>query len=224
MVRIFFNSRDQTSIWDQGSPVLYLIRKTILKVCYRHRYHSSIMDNQGTAFIHYNGDMNNDGTTNDMIYIPAKQSDINLITIPASGSNPAITPDQQWANLDAFISHDKYLNSHRGQYAQRNAARSPFQNEFDLQLLQEFKVKAGTSVNRLQVTFAILNIGNMLNKKWGHSIYASNQQFNLINYKGVVGSLLLSHTMVRVRLMVTPICYLTCFPLERPDGLRYIFN
>jgi len=37
---------------------------------------------------------------------------------------------------------------------------------FDLQLLQEFKVKAGTSVNRLQVTFAILNIGNMLNKKW----------------------------------------------------------
>jgi hypothetical protein len=129
--------------------------------------------------------MNNDGTTNDMIYIPAKQSDINLITIPASGSNPAITPDQQWANLDAFISHDKYLNSHRGQYAQRNAARSPFQNEFDLQLLQEFKVKAGTSVNRLQVTFAILNIGNMLNKKWGHSIYDSNQQFNLINYKGL---------------------------------------
>ena len=28
--------------------------------------------------------MNNDGTTNDMIYIPAKQSDINLITITAA--------------------------------------------------------------------------------------------------------------------------------------------
>jgi hypothetical protein len=136
----------------------------------------------------YNGDMNNDGTTNDMIYIPAKQSDINLITIPASGSNPAITPDEQWANLDAFISHDKYLKSHRGQYAERNAARSPFQNQFDLQLLQEFKVKAGNSTNRLQLTFAILNVGNMLNKKWGHSEYASNQQFNLINYKGLVGS------------------------------------
>jgi hypothetical protein len=138
----------------------------------------------------YNGDMNNDGTTNDMIYIPAKQSDINLIAIPAvpATNTPAITPDEQWANLDAFITHNKYLNSHRGQYAERNAARSPFQNSFDFQLLQELKVKAGSNTNRLQLTFAILNVGNMLNKKWGHSEYASNQQFNLINYKGLVGT------------------------------------
>jgi hypothetical protein len=176
------------SNFDLGSRITGLIS-------YKKDYLKGLLSTQVSLFYNgqsgqplsyiYNGDMNNDGTTNDMIYIPAKQSDINLITIPASGSNPAITPEQQWANLDAFISHDKYLNSHRGQYAQRNAARSPFQNEFDLQLLQEFKVKAGTSVNRLQVTFAILNIGNMLNKKWGHSIYDSNQQFNLINYKGL---------------------------------------
>ena len=179
------------SNFDLGSRITGLIS-------YKKDYLKGLLSTQVSLFYNgqsgqplsyiYNGDMNNDGTTNDMIYIPAKQSDINLIAIPASGSNPAITPDQQWANLDAFISHDKYLNSHRGQYAQRNAARSPFQNQFDLQLLQEFKVKAGTSVNRLQVTFAILNFGNMLNKKWGHSEYASNQQFNLINYKGVVGS------------------------------------
>ena len=132
----------------------------------------------------YNGDMNNDGTTNDMIYIPATQSDINLITIPASGSKPAVTPDEQWGALDAFISGNKYLNSHRGQYAKRNEARSPFQNQFDFRLLQEFKIKVGNATNKLQVSFDILNVGNMLNKKWGHSIYASNQQFTLINYKG----------------------------------------
>ncbi len=179
------------SNFDLGSRVTGLIS-------YKKDYLKGLLSTQVSIFYNgqsgqplsyiYNGDMNNDGTTNDMIYIPAKQSDINLITIPASGANPAVTPDEQWANLDAFISHNKYLNSHRGQYAQRNEARSPWQNQFDLQLLQEFKVKAGSSTNKLQLTFSILNIGNMLNKKWGQSIYDSNQQFNLINYKGIVGS------------------------------------
>jgi hypothetical protein len=132
----------------------------------------------------YNGDMNGDGSSNDMIYIPAQQSDINLVTIAASGTNPAVTPDQQWAALDAFIKGDKYLRSHRGQYAERNATRSPFQQEFDLRIIQEFKIKAGSSTNKLQVSFDIFNLENMLNGKWGHSTYATNQQFTLINYKG----------------------------------------
>ena len=132
----------------------------------------------------YNGDMNNDGTSNDMIYIPATQADINLITIPAAGTTPAVTPDQQWADLDAFISNDKYLSKHRGEYAERNAARMPFQHQFDFRLLQEFKVKVGSVTNKIQLSFDILNVGNMLNKKWGHVIYATNQQFSLINYKG----------------------------------------
>lgn len=136
----------------------------------------------------YNGDMNNDGTTNDMIYIPASQSDINLIAIPATNNAPVVTPDEQWAALDAFISKDDYLNSHRGQYAERNAARNPFQHQFDFRFLQEIKIKGGNTTNKLQLTFDILNVGNMLNKEWGHVIYTTNQQFSLINYKGVVGS------------------------------------
>ncbi len=132
----------------------------------------------------YNGDLNNDGTTNDMIYIPAKQSDINLIDIAATSTTPAITAADQWTALDKFISGNRYLRKHRGQYAERNAARLPFQNEFDFRFLQEFKLNIGRSTNRLQLSFDILNVGNMLNKKWGHSIYADNQQFTLINYKG----------------------------------------
>lgn len=134
----------------------------------------------------YNGDMNNDGSSNDMIYIPANQSDINLITIPAAGTVPAVTPAEQWAALDAFISQDKYLSEHRGEYAERNAARNPFQHQFDFRILQEFKVKVGGAINKIQLSFDILNVGNMLNKEWGHVIYTSNQQFSLINYKGQV--------------------------------------
>ncbi len=131
--------------------------------------------------------MNNDGTSNEMIYIPANQSDINLIDIPVSATNlTLITADEQWMALDVFISGNKYLNIHRGEYAERNAARLPFSHQFDIRLLQEIKVKSGGFTNKLQITLDILNFGNMLNKKWGHSIYASNQQFSLINCKGQV--------------------------------------
>jgi hypothetical protein len=119
-----------------------------------------------------------------MIYIPASLSEINLIAIPASGSTPAVTPEEQWTKLNTFIEGDKYLSKHRGQYAERNAARLPFMNVFDFRLLQEFKIKVGNSTNKLQLSFDILNVGNMLNKKWGHYIYASNQQWSIINYKG----------------------------------------
>ncbi len=129
----------------------------------------------------YNGDMNNDGTTNDIIFIPASQSDINLI--PITGTAPQ-SADEQWAALDAFIANDKYLNEHRGEYAERNAARLPFSHQFDIRFLQEFKINTGAVTNKLQITFDILNFANMLNGEWGHSIYASNQQFSLINYKG----------------------------------------
>ena len=176
------------SNFDLGSRISGLIS-------YKKEYLRNMMATQVSLFYSgqsgqplsyiYNGDMNNDATSNDMIFIPAKQSDINLIPIPATATKPAVSPDEQWAALDAFISRDKYLRSHRGKYAERNAARSPFQNEFDFRLLQEFKVNAGKSTNKFQLSFDILNIGNLINRKWGHSIFDTNQQFPLINYKGL---------------------------------------
>jgi hypothetical protein len=207
-------------------------------VSYKLEYAKSMMSTMVSLFYNgqsgqplsyiYNGDMNGDGTTNDMIYIPAKQSDINLI--PITGSNPRTVADQ-WAALDAFISRDKYLSKHRGQYAERNAARSPFQNEFDFRLMQEFKVKVGNETNKIQLSFDILNVGNMLSKYWGHSQYASNQQFSLINYKG--------QTPTNTNASATPTFtydgsgQTNGYPYSLSDfnsrwrgqiGLRYIFN
>lgn len=133
----------------------------------------------------YNGDMNYDGTTNDLIYIPKQQSDINLVTIPASGSTPAVTPDEQWKQLNAFIESDKYLREHRGEYAERNGARLPFQNNFDVRIMQEFKVKTGSVTNKFQVSFDLLNIGNLFNSDWGRQYSATNLQSTLINYTGL---------------------------------------
>jgi hypothetical protein len=171
----------------------------------------------------YNADMNNDGSVNDMIYIPKTQADINLI--PITGATPISVADQ-WTALDAFISKDPYLSKHRGEYAERNAARSPFQHQFDFRVLQEFKVKVGGETNKLQVSFDILNVGNMLNKKWGHSIYASNQQFSLINYKGQVTTTTPTFTYDGSGQTNGNAYYLSDYSsrFRCQVGLRYIFN
>jgi hypothetical protein len=131
----------------------------------------------------YNGDMNNDGTTNDLIYIPKSRSDINLVNIAATSTTPLITADEQWASLWDFIIHDRYLKNHRGEYAKRNGARIPFSNQFDVRIVQDIKTNIHGTSNKLQLSLDIINIGNLFNHDWGHSIYASNQQFNLINIK-----------------------------------------
>lgn len=135
---------------------------------------------QPTSYI-YNGDMNNDGSSNDMIYIPRDQSEINLI--PITGTTP-VSVDDQWAALNAFIEGDKYLSKHRGEYAERNAARLSFSHQFDFRILQDIKADLGGTGNKLQLSLDILNIGNLINRHWGENRYLSNQQFSLINYKG----------------------------------------
>ncbi len=115
----------------------------------------------------YNGDMNGDQqTNNDLIYIPKTQSDIALTDIVSKGV-VTYSAAQQWNDLNAFINRDRYLSKHRGQYAARNGAFSPWRGELDIRLLQDFYIKSGKKTNTLQFSFDIFNIGNMLNSKWG---------------------------------------------------------
>ncbi|HNX01271.1 MAG TPA: TonB-dependent receptor [Candidatus Cloacimonadota bacterium] len=135
----------------------------------------------------YNGDMNYDGTSNDLLYIPASSSEINLVdyTKKVDGNNVTVTAAEQWTALDAYIQGDKYLSAHRGEYAERNGARLPFQHQFDFRILQEFKVKTGNVTNKFQVSLDILNVGNLINKTWGRQYLASNLACTLIDYKGL---------------------------------------
>jgi hypothetical protein len=112
----------------------------------------------------YSGDVNGDGQGgNDLIYIPATQSEITLDPCPATcGANT--TPAQQWAALDAFINQDAYLSSNRGQIAQRFGALNPWYHTIDMRILQDIGVRSG---HRLQVSLDIQNLTNLLNSNWG---------------------------------------------------------
>ncbi|MBS1976109.1 MAG: TonB-dependent receptor [Bacteroidetes bacterium] len=117
----------------------------------------------------YSGDMNGDnsgGGGNDLIYVPASQSDIILKDITNSDGTK-YTAAQQWTDLNAYIDQDKYLNAHRGQYAERNGAIMPWRDQLDFRLLQDFYIKTGEKRNTLQLSFDVFNMGNMLNSSWG---------------------------------------------------------
>ena len=116
----------------------------------------------------YSGDVNGDGYGgNDLIFIPATQADITLVTC-ATGCGANVTPAQQWAALDAFISQDTYLNAHRGQIAQRFGALNPWYSNVDLRILQDIGVsRGGANTHRLQISLDILNLGNLISSSWG---------------------------------------------------------
>ncbi|WP_052016937.1 TonB-dependent receptor, partial [Arcticibacter svalbardensis] len=140
----------------------------------------------GTPFTYlYNGDLNGDGRFgNDLLFVPADQSQINLVTYTNRVTLEVLTPAQQWANLDKFISDDPYLSKLRGQYTKRNGATTPWEHHFDLRITQDIGGIVMGKKNALQLTFDIFNVGNLLNKDWGRSYFNSNQAVSLIATSG----------------------------------------
>lgn len=143
----------------------------------------------GTPFTYlYNGDLNQDGNNgNDLLYVPRNQSEIRLAIIPASGTTPAISVADQWSALDAFINNDPYLSTIRGQYAERNGARMPWEHQFDASILQDLGI-VGKNRNSIQLSLTITNIGNLINDSWGRQYSLSNLSYSAIGYTPASGT------------------------------------
>jgi len=123
------------------------------------------------------GQLNGTGEdNNNLIYVPANQSEIVF-------ADPT-TANEQWLALDEFIENDAYLSKRRGQYAERNAARSPFSNVLDLRIVQDLFVDFGPRKHTLQLTFDVFNFTNLLNSKWGRVYYVSYNAYQLIDFEG----------------------------------------
>jgi hypothetical protein len=119
----------------------------------------------------YSNDMNGDGQNNDLIYVPKDNAELTFSTLTV-GSGPSaktFTAAEQQAAFNDWIDGDEYLSSKRGEYAERNGQALPWLTRFDLSIAQDFYVKVGPKAkkNAIQVRFDILNVGNLLNDKWG---------------------------------------------------------
>jgi outer membrane receptor for ferrienterochelin and colicin len=126
---------------------------------------------QGTPFSYvYNEGrdlLNDDSRDNALIYVPQDASEITLVPLTNSNGDVVLTPEQQWAALDAFIENDEYLSDRRGKYAERNGDRGPWNHIIDLKVLQDFSLNVGGKKHTLQASFDIFNFTNLINKDWG---------------------------------------------------------
>ena len=131
----------------------------------------------------YGGDVNGDGQTNDLIYIPADPSQITFVEGFKVGSK-TYTAQQQKDAFFAFIENDPYLKKHKGQYMERYGAVLPWLHSLDLRIMQDFSFRALNRKHTFQFTADVVNLLNLLNNSWG-TRYVYN--FGSFNDQGVLG-------------------------------------
>lgn len=107
----------------------------------------------------------------DLIFVPASPADINLVDIDGGA-----TAAEQWASLDAFIENDSYLSTRRGDFAEANQSRTPFEHIVDLKVTQDFKF----SGHQFQITLDIFNFTNLLSNSLGRRYFVGGNTFSLI--------------------------------------------
>ncbi len=111
-----------------------------------------------------------DGTaqTVSLVYIPKVGETANFFANTATGASQA-------AAFDAYINSNKYLSSRRGNFTERNGARTPWNYQADFRFSQDFNiVREGKKTHTITFTYDIINLTNLLNKNWGIQYFSPN--------------------------------------------------
>lgn len=126
----------------------------------------------------YKGDVINDGlTTNDLVYVPASQSEIIL---EAANAQDLCTPTILWNQLKTHINQYPYLSSRKGKYAERTGLLLPFYKKMELNFTQDLFVTDKGKRNTIRFTADILNFSNLLNKYRG--TFKTTNRTTLLNF------------------------------------------
>jgi hypothetical protein len=104
----------------------------------------------------YGNDINGDGESRDLFYIPASIDDVQW--------SSRVTDAMKQQFMDYFNSDD-YLKDHKGQIAERNGGRAPWVNQLDISVRQEFPGFA--EGHKTELRLDIFNFTNMINRRWG---------------------------------------------------------
>ncbi|ADZ12064.1 TonB-dependent receptor [Riemerella anatipestifer] len=149
----------------------YTIKGTTLGVYYTGGH-------QGRFSYYYANDVNGDGMSNDLLYIPKNTADLKFADITRGGS-VVFTADQQREAFDKFIANNG-LEKYRGQILPRNEFLLPWLNRFDIRLTQNLFTNMVRRGDKIQITCDIINFGNMLNSNWGI------QDYNISSYGAAI--------------------------------------
>jgi hypothetical protein len=149
-------------------------------------------NSQGRYLYRYGGDLNGDGATNDLLYVPASRNGLEqefttLTVRNASGQSTTYTPQEQADAFWNFVQQDKYLSKRKGEYVDRYGAVLPWINQLDLRFLQDFSPKIGNKRHTLQFSIDVKNFLNMLNSGWGNQYIYNYGSFSDQGVLGVSG-------------------------------------
>lgn len=145
---------------------------------------------------YYFGDVNEDGANgNDLLFIPTdaqidkmkfepsdpttRPNALTKIVLGDTYTGGSLSADQQRQLMKYWMGTDSYMRDHRGQYYKRYADNLPFEHHFDIHLAQKYSFKIAGQTNSIELSFDVINLANLLNKDWGHTmgdgfaIYAS---------------------------------------------------
>ena len=135
----------------------------------------------------YNGQAVKDGINfNDLIFIPTESQLQNMTFLPltvGSGATAVTYTDvQQKTAFESFIKNDKYLSTHRGDFADRNSNRTPFTHVVDMKITQSFNLKFGDKTYSAEVGYSMFNFTNFLNRDWGRQYVVNNDNYSLVTF------------------------------------------
>ncbi len=115
-----------------------------------------------------NTTINGTGQTVSLVYIPNVGETSKFFAATTDGAAQA-------AAFDAYIDGNKYLSTRRGNFTERNAARTPWNYQADFRFSQDFRIiENGTHKHTLSFTYDIVNLTNLLNKDWGVQYFSPN--------------------------------------------------
>lgn len=124
----------------------------------------------GSGSYTFSDDVNGDGgRSNDLIYIPRDQSEMNFEAYTSTSSGKFYSAQAQADAWERFIQQDEYLSANRGKYVERGAVMMPMVSRVDLSITQEVFGEFLGKRNSLQFRVDFLNVMNMLNKYHGVS-------------------------------------------------------
>jgi hypothetical protein len=131
----------------------------------------------------YGADINGDGQSNDMLYIPKDPSEITFVDNFRAGGKK-YTPKQQSDAFFAFIENDKYLRKHKGQVIEKYGALLPWNHSLDLRVMQDVVFRTGTKKHTVQFSVDVINLLNLINSDWG---YRYQYTFGTFQDMGILG-------------------------------------
>ncbi len=105
---------------------------------------------------------------------------IGLAYIPRLGETsmffaPTDEGRAQAAAFDAYIDSDSYLSGRRGNFTERNGARTPWNFQADFRFTQDFNiVREGRKTRTISFTYDIINLTNLLYRNWGIQYFSPN--------------------------------------------------